>query len=184
MLALYCLITGDSGGPLLDENGVQVGVVSWGMKPGCGLVVRVSALNFSLRLICFPLFSNLGEGCGAADFPDVYSRISAAHEWIQDQICRWSCYPPSTCSADIINECAKPQTPGQVNLTLRVVHDNYPVETAIVWEHLESATELFYQDFDTQDGTSDETVTVESSITNGRGGTYHLLVLDSARDGM
>lgn len=48
MLALYCPITGDSGGPLLDENGVQVGVVSWGMKPGCGLVVRASALNFSL----------------------------------------------------------------------------------------------------------------------------------------
>ena len=31
LLALYFSNTGDSGGPLIDENGVQVGVVSWGM---------------------------------------------------------------------------------------------------------------------------------------------------------
>ena len=65
-----------------------------------------------------------------------------------------------------------------------MVHDYYPAETAIVWEHLESATELLYQDFDTQDSITDETITVERGIANGRGGTYHLLVLDNARDGM
>ena len=142
------------------------------------------------RLILPPLNYNfftttIGEGCGSVDFPGVFARVSAVHDWIQDQICRWSCYPPSTCSPDIINDCAKPQTIGQVNLTLRVVHDSYPAETAIVWEHYETATELFFQDYETHDAQNvNETIIAEQNITNGRNGTYHLLVMDSARDGM
>lgn len=147
---------GDSGGPLVDENGVQVGVVSW------------------------------GEGCGSVDFPGVYSRVSSVQDWIQDQVCRWSCSPPSTCSPDVINDCAKPNATGQVNMTLRVVHDRYPAETGIVWEHMETATELFFQDYDTLDNQNSETesVVMEETITNGRSGTYHLLVTDRARDGI
>lgn len=64
------------------------------------------------------------------------------------------------------------------------MHDSYPAETAILWEHLESATELVYQEFDTQDAQSDVSVIVERGVANGRRGTYHLLILDDARDGM
>jgi len=162
----YCLVppstdnlvfasTGDSGGPLVDDSGIQVGVVSW------------------------------GEGCGSVDFPGVYARVSAAYDWIQEHVCRWSCYPPVTCDPKIINDCAKSETRAQVNLTMRIVHDLYPVETAIIWEHVETADEFIYQDFEDHEAfSSRETVVAEYNVTNGRNGTYHLLVLDSNRDGM
>jgi hypothetical protein len=63
---------GDSGGPLLQESDdgtwTQVGIVSFGV------------------------------GCARADKPGVYSRISLAHDWIQEMICEHSSTPPATCS--------------------------------------------------------------------------------------
>jgi hypothetical protein len=63
---------GDSGGPLLvDVNGtyVQVGTVSY------------------------------GSGCARENKPGVYGRVSAAHQWIQDNICELSSFPPSSCAS-------------------------------------------------------------------------------------
>lgn len=48
---------GDSGGPLLDAQGVQVGIVSFGV------------------------------GCGLAQYPGVYSRVSNYMEWIESVLC-------------------------------------------------------------------------------------------------
>jgi len=48
---------GDSGGPFVDENGVQVGIVSYGV------------------------------GCGLAGFPGVYARVSNYMEWIESILC-------------------------------------------------------------------------------------------------
>jgi trypsin len=63
---------GDSGGPLVikgkDVHGsddVQVGVVSW------------------------------GKGCAHPDFPGVYARVSSAFEWIRQEVCTTSMYPPA-----------------------------------------------------------------------------------------
>ena len=58
---------GDSGGPLVIKGDggaedVQVGVVSYGF------------------------------GCGAAQFPGVYARVSHEYEWIQSQLCKESGY--------------------------------------------------------------------------------------------
>jgi secreted trypsin-like serine protease len=61
---------GDSGGPLFSNvtgELTQVGIVSFGI------------------------------GCARADKPGVYSRVSAAYDWIQDSICEYSKNPPSTC---------------------------------------------------------------------------------------
>jgi hypothetical protein len=58
---------GDSGGPIFDQDGIQVGVVSW------------------------------GYGCAQANYPGVYSRVSGAKEWIDAEICELSSNPPASC---------------------------------------------------------------------------------------
>jgi hypothetical protein len=60
---------GDSGGPLFDEiTRVQVGVVSF------------------------------GAGCGDANVPGGYSRVSAVKPWIEAQVCALSNFKPDYCS--------------------------------------------------------------------------------------
>ena len=59
---------GDSGGPFLDmESYEQVGVVSF------------------------------GTGCGRSSFSGVVARVSAAVNWIDENLCKMSSFPPATC---------------------------------------------------------------------------------------
>ena len=128
------------------------------------------------------------------------------YEWIQQQICRWSCFPPPSCQEDealarIVNRCFHPNSndpisnPHRVNLTLTIVHDQFPAETAILWEHMESATQLLFQNYEdqpatipsnhTDEGSGDhDPIVVNITKRNQPNGTYHLLIADSARDGM
>ncbi|KAL7451043.1 hypothetical protein ACHAWC_002895 [Mediolabrus comicus] len=69
---------GDSGGPLIIKGDVasediQVGVVSWGI------------------------------GCASADYPGVYSRVSAQYDWIRSEVCKGSKNPPSSFGCDDID---------------------------------------------------------------------------------
>jgi len=68
---------GDSGGPLVvrgnDEHGSEdnlVGVVSWGF------------------------------GCADSEFPGVYARVSSAFQWIKQEVCNGSMYPPAEFNCD------------------------------------------------------------------------------------
>jgi secreted trypsin-like serine protease len=56
-----------SGGPIIDQHNVQVGIVSW------------------------------GEGCARPGYPGVYTRVGAFGDWIEAQICKHSSNPPSDC---------------------------------------------------------------------------------------
>ena len=63
---------GDSGGPLIargrnPESDVLLGIVSW------------------------------GNGCGIANFPGIYSRVSTYNAWIQDKLCRFSRHRLASC---------------------------------------------------------------------------------------
>jgi trypsin len=59
---------GDSGGPVLTSDNVQVGVVSF------------------------------GEGCGRAEYPSVNARVSFFRAWIERGICDLSSNPPESCA--------------------------------------------------------------------------------------
>jgi trypsin len=59
--------TGDSGGPLFDDSGTIVGVVSF------------------------------GDGCAKIDKPGIYSRVSSAIEFIDQGVCDMSANPPTEC---------------------------------------------------------------------------------------
>lgn len=64
---------GDSGGPLLQSV-------------GNGEVVQVGIVSF-------------GTGCARADKPGVYSRVSAAYEWIDFSICEYTSFPGTRCGS-------------------------------------------------------------------------------------
>ena len=61
---------GDSGGPVIDLEGTQVGIVSFGI------------------------------GCGNSRFPGGYTRVSHYNEWIEQQICAGSQNPPPSCEQE------------------------------------------------------------------------------------
>jgi trypsin len=58
---------GDSGGPIFDQEGIQVGVTSFGI------------------------------GCAQAAFPGVYARVSGVKDWIDATLCELASTPPASC---------------------------------------------------------------------------------------
>jgi trypsin len=75
--------TGDSGGPLLDKHGRQIGVVSWGFS------------------------------CANAVYPGVYSNVQAVYGWIKETVCKHSILDKQACaymsnrSKDVTNQETK-----------------------------------------------------------------------------
>jgi len=100
-------LIGDSGGPIVNSRGVQIGIVSWGR--GCAdkrvrccfacneilLVVRCSAtpLANDMPFAFFLLFPSLFSV--PTQYPGVYAKISSAVDWIDDMVCKWSDHAPS-----------------------------------------------------------------------------------------
>jgi len=91
---------GDSGGPLLDSDGIQVGIVSF------------------------------GGACGQGGWPGVYSRVSGAIDWIDDFICTNALSttetPPSNCGRRfrVRIEIDHVQNPEQISWHVKVRDDN------------------------------------------------------------
>jgi hypothetical protein len=89
---------GDSGGPIFDQEGTQIGVVSW------------------------------GYGCARENFPGVYSRVSGAKDWIDATICELSSSPPASCGQsgggntgdnEVVIEVKYDDYPSETGWTLR-----------------------------------------------------------------
>jgi Trypsin len=66
---------GDSGSPLIIPGATAAGDIQVGI-------------------------SSFGQGCGEADFPGVYTRISAYETFILDQLCNQSGNPPIECDGN------------------------------------------------------------------------------------
>eukprot|EP00934_Nitzschia_sp_Nitz4_P004558 Nitzschia sp. Nitz4//scaffold26_size159584//38806//41260//NITZ4_002477-RA/size159584-augustus-gene-0.68-mRNA-1//1//CDS//3329545040//4548//frame0 len=127
---------GDSGGPIMDQNGTQVGVVSW------------------------------GYGCAYEEYHGVYSRTSAVSDWILNQICFLSASPPEECGERPETEAPETEVPTapatvQVRLTLQL--DGYPEETSLKIFQLPSMELIAsYGDFSEQFATVVEEFAVSS----------------------
>mmetsp|Transcript_5987 Transcript_5987/g.11530 ORF Transcript_5987/g.11530 Transcript_5987/m.11530 type:complete len:420 (-) Transcript_5987:287-1546(-) len=67
---------GDSGGPLVYDNSAD------GLGSTEEDVVQVGLVSG-------------GIGCALPDFPGVYTRISHYYEWIREEVCERSLYPPA-----------------------------------------------------------------------------------------
>lgn len=96
-LLCVCLSSyGDSGGPLLTEDGVQVGVVSF------------------------------GAGCASSYFDGVYARVSGASFWLRKTICDLTDHPdPGYCKRKIPN-AKPSANKEPVTFTVTVLYDNFP----------------------------------------------------------
>jgi len=137
---------GDSGGPIIDEFGVQVGVVSW------------------------------GYGCGQADYPGVYARVSGNLDWINEQICDLSDLKPLSCGRD---PTMPPTTPpeGSLPVQISLALDDYPEEVSL--ELLQGSEVLYRKNEGTFSGMQSFSDTLHLLP-----GDYALKLVDSFRDGM
>ena len=115
---------GDSGGPLLDTNNVQVGIISWG-----------------------------GLECADPHHAGVAARVDRAMAWIDEQICRLSAMPPASCHPDdtisLNNKLPELYNNETTTFDLRVTvqHDLAPEETSWSFTHVDSFSLLYWQPF-------------------------------------
>lgn len=158
MDTLFIALIGDSGGPLVDTvKNVQVGVVSW------------------------------GRGCGETDYPGVYSRVSAVADWVADEICRNSCFPPASCHPMIRHPCAGSSEnfslygAPSLLLKVRVAADAYPAEVSILFKHMGTGQELWFVGYDSGPNdkfSSGNTFVFERIFANVPPGQFYLAVYD------
>ena len=128
-----------------------------------------------------------GRGCAEAAYPGVYSRVSAVTEWIDDEVCRNSCSPPTSCHPMIRHSCAGTVSSygsrGASSLVLRikVVADQYASEVSILFKHLDTGQELWFVDYETVASdkfAASEAFVFERVFANVPPGQFYLAVYD------
>jgi hypothetical protein len=126
------LSIGDSGGPILDAQNRQIGLVSF------------------------------GRGCGQAEYPGVYARISAASNWIEQTRCMSNARVPWDC----------------VDIRIDINYDMYPTENG--WTLFDSDNQVIYRSV----MGSVTTGGLKTTKLRVRRGSYRLLMQDKVGDGM
>ena len=128
----------------------------------------------------------------------VYTRISGVVEWIEDEICRNSCFPPSTCHPMILHPCARSGTntdtaavitggvPLPIMIKVTVAADAYPAETSIELKHMGTGKELWYVGYDSSpnDKFSNTLSLFERTFVNVPPGEIYLAISDRGGDGI
>jgi hypothetical protein len=156
---------GDSGGPLVTADGTQVGIVSFGVA----------------------------DGCGEADYPGVYARVSGAYDWIQQAICTLSESPPASCGGatppdggapiptPAPTEAGPPPAVDEGSLTVKFVitYDGKPDETT--WIVRQDGRTLYEGPQDYTPGPNERWETAFSEFPEG---SFTFSIRDVAGDGM
>ncbi|CAJ1954677.1 unnamed protein product [Cylindrotheca closterium] len=137
---------GDSGGPIIDEFGVQIGVVSW------------------------------GYGCGHADYPGVYARVSGSLDWISEQICDLSDTKPGSCRGEP-TPAPTPPPEGSLPVQISLVFDNYPEEVSLEFIRSSQVLHRHYEGAFSGMESFSETLHLLP-------GDYEMKLMDSFGDGM
>ena len=168
---------GDSGGPLLGDNNVLMGVVS------------------------------AGQGCGEVGKPGVYARIQPALEWIESQICRMTDNPPVYCpqynesisvvvttppkattapttisnmTASTNMTSANKTNTDDIVLRLDITYDMYGIENAWELRNIDTDEVIDKVDFYTVKTPG----LVSNTYRNLEAGTYTFIIQDYANDGI
>jgi nitrate reductase NapE component len=90
---------------------------------------------------------SFGVGCGEENYAGVNARVSGAIDWIQDQVCSLSSYPPEhLCGDDTTPNPTMPSGLGA--MTVQILYDDYPGEVAWRITHQDSNTQFYFQPFE------------------------------------
>ena len=118
--------------------------------------------------------------------PGVYAQVDAYIDWIDEQICKYSCFPPDTCDPAMSEaECEEDPFPGAFpsdgQMMINVFTDEYPQETSWLLEAYDATTDSW--NFEGA-GTFESELTLHSVATAASPDTYYRLAFsDSFGDG-
>jgi hypothetical protein len=116
-----------------------------------------------------------GVGC-ARGYPGVYSRISGAYDWIQEQICTLSQNPPPHCGGKTTSN----NLSGDIRIRIDIRHDDYPADTGWQLRGDKSKTVVTRSEI----GSVKKERTLVSTFVDLQPGTYRFRIDDDYGDGL
>lgn len=116
-------------------------------------------------------------GCGHADFPGVYARISGSFDWINEQICDLSELKPLSCGGGEPTPAPTSPPEGSLPVTISLAFDNYPEEISLEFLHGSQVLHRHSEGAFTGMESFSETLHLLP-------GDYEMKLVDSFRDGM
>ena len=99
------------------------------------------------------------QGVGCARYPGVYARVSAAYEWIQEQICTLSEQPPASCRFDNNNNNGEEE---EERIRIDFQYNINPKDTS--WK-INNPTKKITQAFSSAGSVKLENILVSSYVT-------------------
>lgn len=143
--------SGISGGPLLDSNGLVIGLSSW------------------------------GHGCFITGNPQVYSRISSAVDWIDEQVCLKSSNPPSFCSNGNHNNNNEKESTGK-KIQIDILFDDKAEETSWALINEDTFEKVYVSQYGDFSDKSNRLVSF--IITMLQPGMYWFVIADNNNNGI
>jgi hypothetical protein len=138
------ICSGDSGGPLTipADPTVDAEVFNGNSGGGTGSTTTLSSSSSSSVQAIQVGVSSFGTDCQGDQIPDGFVRVSYFHDWITEQICLMSRYPPSDCPNTTSSSNGQDggdeeqSVDGMVDIQLRFEHGFSSQETSFAVRNL------------------------------------------------